>query len=153
MSNSIGNSQNPVASFSGFNKPQEYLQVVRTGTTGFPLSLTASDVNKLYSLGDSGAAVVINVPAPSTVPGARWRFVVGAVLAGAATNFAITSAATNFHGSFIVNAAKVACTTKSVINIVGNGTALRGDFVEIVSDGNLWLVNGLAQSAGAITAP
>lgn len=110
-------------------------------------TLTAVDNGKTILLGDA-APGDITLPAVTNT-GFKVRV---------QCNFAITTSAAvvsaegdNISGLLIVNGATVLAEAEDQINFILNLAEI-GDYIDIMSDGTSWIVNGAAGAAGAITA-
>jgi len=117
------------------------------------ITLTASSPNVL-TLGTAGGFAVV-LPAPAE--GLSFKFV---VKVAPTTAYTITSASTADYMLGGVNELEVDTNddgpsaeigdTADVFTFVAN-VALTGDFVEMVSDGTYWYVNGQTKSDGGAT--
>jgi hypothetical protein len=112
-------------------------------------TLTAGDSGKVFIL-DAAAGATVTLP--SLAAGLRFKFFVGAAFA--TSNWVIASAeGDNITGNLIVNGAAVPAAAEDQINFVNSAETV-GDFIELYADsGNSqWLVWGIGNSTGAITA-
>lgn len=112
-------------------------------------TLTAADSGKVFIL-DAAAGATITLPALEA--GLRFKFIVGAAFA--TTNWVVDSAeGDNINGILVVNGASVPAEAEDQINFVNSAETI-GDYIELVCDsGNSqWLVNGVGNAAGSITA-
>ena len=116
---------------------------VLTGAT----TLTAEDSGKVFLL-KASAGAQITLPAVATSNGFRFKFIVGQLFA--TTDWTVKAASNVIEGSVLVNGAHVAGVNENTISFVASAEAV-GDFVELVSDGANWYVNGSGVSAGSIT--
>jgi len=110
-------------------------------------TLTVADNGKTILLGDASPGDV-TLPAV-TETGFKVRV---------QCNFAITASAAvisaegdNISGLLVVNGATVLAEVEDQINFILNLAEI-GDYIDIMSDGTSWIVNGVAGAAGAITA-
>lgn len=110
-------------------------------------TLTAVDNGKTILLGDAAPGDV-TLPAVTNT-GFKVRV---------QCNFAITSSAAvisaegdNISGLLIVNGATVLAEAEDQINFILNLAEI-GDYIDIISDGTNWIVNGAGGAAGSITA-
>lgn len=98
--------------------------------------------------GSAGATITL----PSLAPGLNFKFVVGAAFA--TTDWVIDSAeGDNITGNIIVNGAAVPAAAEDQINFIATAETV-GDFIEIFADydNSQWIVWGIGNGAGAITA-
>lgn len=112
-------------------------------------TLTAADSGKTFIL---DAAEGATVTLPALAAGLQFRFVVGAAFA--TSNWVIASAeGDNITGNLIVAGAAVPAAAEDQINFVNSAETV-GDYVDFICDsGNSqWIVIGIGNSAGAITA-
>lgn len=116
---------------------------VLTGAT----TLTAEDSGKVFLL-KASAGAQITLPAVATSNGFRFKFIVGQAFA--TTDWTVKAASNVIEGSVLVNGAHVAGVNENTISFVASAEAV-GDFVELVSDGANWYVNGSGVAAGSIT--
>lgn len=116
---------------------------VLTGAT----TLTAEDSGKVFLL-KASAGAQITLPAVATSNGFRFKFIVGQLFA--TTDWTVKAASNVIEGSVLVNGAHVAGVNENTISFVASAEAV-GDFVELVSDGANWYVNGSGVAAGSIT--
>lgn len=129
---------------SGLQQGQGFAKTITGATT-----LTSADSGKVCIL-DAAAGATVTLPA--LADGVHFKFVVGATFA--TTNWIVASAeGDNITGNIIVNGAAVPAAAEDQINFVATAETV-GDFVEIIADsGNSqWIVWGIGNSAGAITA-
>ena len=116
---------------------------VLTGAT----TLTSEDSGKVFLL-KASAGAQITLPAVATSNGFRFKFIVGQLFA--TTDWTVKAASNVIEGSVLVNGAHVAGVNENTISFVASAEAV-GDFVELVSDGANWYVNGSGVAAGSIT--
>lgn len=112
-------------------------------------TLTAADSGKTFIL---NAAAGATVTLPSLADGLVFRFVVGATFA--TTPWIIDSAeGDNINGNLIVAGAAVPAAAEDQINFVETAETV-GDFIEIFADNDnsQWIVYGIGNTAGSITA-
>jgi len=110
------------------------------------VTLTGEDSGKTFIL-KAAAGVAVTLPGVAS-QGWNAKFVVG--LAFATTDFTIVSATDIGQGGAIVNSVFVPAANENTISFVASAETL-GDYVEIVSDGTNWYINGVGASAGSIT--
>lgn len=117
----------------------------RVTTISAEATLDANDSDKTFVLSaDEGAAITL----PSPTSGVKYKFVVGAAFA--TTAWTIVADANVIEGGAIVDSTFVPASNENTITFAHAAEAV-GDFVEIISDGTSWFVNGVGAGAGAIT--
>lgn len=117
-----------------------------TSTLASAITLTASDSSKVFTL-NAAAGVAITLPSVA-VDGFNAKFVVGAAFA--TTNFTIVAPTAKIQGGAIVNSVFVPASDENTISFVATAESI-GDYIEIVSDGVNFYVNGIGALAGSIT--
>jgi hypothetical protein len=125
----------------GYNHSSEVLAAAKT--------LTATDSGTTFFLTLAGGFTV-TLPAPKD--GLSYRFIV-AVAPTTAYIIASASAANVINGQICTAADGTAVTTAAasdVINFVAS-QAILGDYVEMISDGTSWLINGMCAVAAGMT--
>lgn len=115
-------------------------------TISLAKTLTASDSGKTFTL-NASAGKAITLPSVA-VAGFKARFNVGALFA--TTAWTITSPTAVIQGGAIVNSVFVPCAAKSIITLAFAADTV-GDYIEIVSDGTNFYVNGNGALATAIS--
>lgn len=108
-------------------------------------AFTASDSGKLFTL-NSTAGKAHTLPAP--IKGFKMKVVVGTAFSS--TAHTITSSTAVIQGGAIVNSVNVPAANENTITFSASAETV-GDWLEIVSDGVNWYVNGVGTAAGAIT--
>lgn len=110
-------------------------------------TLTAADNGKVLFLGDAAPG---NITLPAVTNTGFHAKVI--------CNFAITTTASvisaegdNISGVLVVNGATVLAEVEDKINFILNLAEI-GDYINIISDGTNWIVDGVAGAAGGITA-
>jgi len=121
-------------------------QLERTNTISTATTLTASDSGKTFTLSGS-AGVAVTLPAV-TVDGFNAKFIIGSAFA--TTNFTLVSPTSIIQGGGIVNSVFVPASNENTISFVATAETV-GDYVEVVSDGTNYYVNGVGALAGSIT--
>jgi hypothetical protein len=121
-------------------------QLKRTNTIASATTLTNADSGKVFTLSNT-AVVAITLPSVAT-DGFYAKFIVGSAFA--TTNFTIVAPTSIIQGGAIVNSVFVAGANENTISFVATAETI-GDFVEIVSDGTNYYVNGVGALAGSIT--
>jgi hypothetical protein len=117
-----------------------------TQTLAVATTLTASDSGKVITLSAS-AGKVITLPSVA-IDGFNLKVIVGAAFA--TTNFTIVAPTNKIQGGAIVNSVFVPASDENTISFVASAESI-GDYVEIVSDGTNFYVNGVGALAGSIT--
>ena len=111
------------------------------------ITLTPADSGKVFYL-NAAAAGDVTLPAPHL--GLNLKFIIGATEPTTAWQI-IGATAAVIQGSVVVDGAAVPAVNMDQINFVAS-TALKGDFIEIRSDGTNYYVTGVGEAAGSITA-
>lgn len=117
-----------------------------TETIAAATTLTAEDSGKTFIL-SAAAGAAITLPAV-TMTNFKAKFIVGAAFA--TTNFTVVAATNIIQGGAIVDSTFVAASDENTISFVASAEAV-GDYVEIISDGTNWYVNGVGSGSGSIT--
>lgn len=114
-------------------------------------ALTAAESGKVIWL-NSATEFVTTLPALSAVSaGTSFKFIVKAAPAAASyTVITGNSTENKIYGLAVVNGASVAAADEDTITFA-DGSAVVGDWVEVVSDGTNWYVSGQGAAAGGIT--
>ena len=117
-----------------------------TQTIASVRTLTASDSGKVITLSAaSGAAITL----PSVaIDGFNLKVIVGAAFA--TTNFTIVAPTNKIQGGAIVNSVFVPASDENTISFVATAETI-GDYINIVSDGINFYVDGVGAAAGSIT--
>jgi hypothetical protein len=90
------------------------------------------------------------VTLPALKNGLYFKFVVADSFA--TDNWIIDSAeGDNINGTIVVNGANIAADGEDQINFVASAES-EGDYIELECNGTYWLVSGMGQLAGSITA-
>ena len=112
------------------------------------LTLTSSQSDYTILCNTSGAGQTFTLPAAATNFGVRYRFLLNNATAGANVLILVSGGLNTggLNGYLIGATTLVPCTNQSRINII-SGTALIGDFVDVVSTGTQWVVSGFARTA------
>lgn len=121
-------------------------QAVDTKTIAVATTLTDSDSGKVLIL-NAAAGKVVTLPSVA-VDGFNIKVVVGAAFA--TTNFTVVAPTAKIQGGAIVNSTFVAAADENTISFVATAETV-GDYIEIVSDGTNFYVNGVGALAGSIT--
>ena len=119
--------------------------VVSSVTAG--VTLTTADNGKTVFLADADSGDV-TLPAVTTT-GFKVRVV--CAFAITASSAVISAEGDNITGTLVVNGATVLSEVEDQVNFILN-LAEVGDYIDIVSDGTQWIVNGIGGAAGSITA-
>jgi len=118
----------------------------RTNTLAVAKTLTASDSGNVFTL-SATTGKVITLPSVA-VDGFKAKFLVGAVFA--TTNFTIVAPTSVIQGGAIVNSVFVPASNENTISFVASAESI-GDYINIVSDGTNFYVEGVGALAGSIT--
>lgn len=111
------------------------------------ITLTPADSGKVIFLNAAGGGAVT---LPALYDGLQLKFIVGAT--NPTTAWVLTGAtAAKIQGTLVVAGAAVPAVDEDAINFVAS-TAVKGDWVEIYSDGVNYYVSGVGNATGAITA-
>lgn len=123
----------------------------REGTTALTASttITADDSGKTFYAGTADVQVTLPVPAD----GVWYRFTVSGNFA--TTNMVVQGPAAGasddvIFGSLEVAGAVVLCASEDTISFV-NSAELKGDWIELHSDGTNWYISGQGGTSGSIT--
>lgn len=136
----------PVASVNGFTTGAAGIAAGTSSVTAGS-TLTVADHGKTIFLADAASGDV-TLPAV-TLTGFAVRVVCAFAIT---TSSAVISAeGDNITGTLVVNGATVLAEVEDQINFILN-LAEVGDYIDIVSDGTSWIVNGIGGAAGSITA-
>ena len=127
------------------NDSLRQLQVVENITGA--ITLNAEDSGKVFIL-KAAAGAQITLPAVASSTGQNYRFIVGQLFA--TTAWTIKAASNVIQGGVIVNSTNVPAADENTITFSASADTV-GDYVDLVSDGTNWYVNGLGTAAGAIT--
>lgn len=136
----------PVASVNGFT----------TGAAGIAASTQSVTAGSTLTVADHGKTIFLGDAAPGdiTLPAVTLTGFTVKVIC----NFAITSSSAvisaegdNISGVLVVNGASVLAEAEDQINFILNLAEI-GDYINIVSDGTSWIVDGVGGAAGSITA-
>jgi len=109
-------------------------------------TLTSNDSGKVLIL-NAAAGKVITLPSVA-VAGFNLKVVVGAAFA--TTNFTVVAPTAKIQGGAIVNSVFVAAADENTISFVATAETV-GDYVNIVSDGTNFYVDGVGAAAGSVT--
>jgi hypothetical protein len=109
-------------------------------------TLTSSDSGSLIVL-NASAGKVVTLPSVAE-KGFNIKVVVGAAFA--TTNFTVVAPTAKIQGGAIVNSVLVPAADENTISFVASAETI-GDYVNIVSDGTNFYVDGVGAAAGAIT--
>lgn len=109
--------------------------------------ITAAENGKTFFL-NSATGFASTLPAPAA--GLRFKFIVTTQPTSGNCTIVTNGGANVIEGMADVNSTLVLAANEDSINIVAS-TAIVGDWVEVVSDGTSWFVNGASGAAGGIT--
>lgn len=119
----------------------------RTALVSAAVTLEASDSGaELFLSNATGVAITL----PPAIGNAGFNVKVRTSASFATTNFTIASPEEDINGGAIVNSVFVPAVAENRINFVATAETV-GDYVEVISDGNQYLVSGVGASAGSIT--
>ena len=110
-------------------------------------TLVAADNGMTLFLGDA-ASGDITLPAVTNT-GFAVKVICGFTITTASA--VISAEGDNISGTLVVAGAAVPAVAEDQINFIGSA-ALAGDYIEITSDGTNWLVHGIGNGSGSITA-
>jgi hypothetical protein len=118
---------------------------ILTPTAAVTLSAAQSGMNVMLN-----AAAGFAITLPAVAAGLRYRFTVAAAFA--TTNFTVITPGLVdiIQGGATVAGADVPAADEDTISFVATAE-LKGDFVDVWSDGTSWFVNGRGTTAGSIT--
>jgi hypothetical protein len=139
-----------------FSGPVESENGFVTGTTGMAAGTELVTAGRVLVEADNGITLVLADASAGaiTLPdvaltGFQCRVLCGfAITASTAVTAATVSTIT---GTLVVNGATVLAETEDAINFILN-LAEVGDYVDFVSNGSAWIVNGIGGAGGSITA-
>jgi len=117
----------------------------RVTTIDTAITLNVDDSDKTFVLA-AAAGAAITLPSPTS--GVKYKFIVGADFA--TTDWTVVANVDVIEGGAIVNSAFVAAANENTISFVASAETI-GDYVELISDGTSWFVNGVGAGAGSIT--
>lgn len=109
-------------------------------------TLTDADSGKVLIL-NAAAGKVVTLPSVA-VAGFNVKVIVGAAFA--TTNFTVVAPTAKIQGGAIVNSVLVPAADENTISFVASAETI-GDYVNIVSDGTNFYVDGVGAAAGSIT--
>lgn len=146
-----------MAELRRFRQPVDFDETVMKGGVSLlnrPI-ITPTAAGALTAL-QSGSDVMLNAAAgfaitlPAVAAGLNFRFVVAAAFA--TTNFTVITPALAdiIQGGATVAGADVPAADEDTISFVASAE-LKGDFVDVWSDGTSWFVNGRGTTSGSIT--
>ena len=111
------------------------------------VTLTAADNGKTVLLADADSGDV-TLPAVTTT---GFSVRVLCAFAITASSAVISAEGDNITGTLVVNGTTVLSEVEDQVNFILN-LAEVGDYIDIVSDGTQWIMNGIGGAAGSITA-
>ena len=113
--------------------------------------ITAAEAGKTFFLNSATEFASTLPTAASVTAGTRYRFVVTAAPSGASYTITTGNSLENkIYGLVVVNGATVAAADEDTITFA-DGSALVGDWVEVIGDGSNWYVSGQGANASSIT--
>jgi hypothetical protein len=139
-----------------FSGPVESANGFVTGTAGIAATTSSVTAGATLTVADHGKTVLLADAAPGdvTLPAVTLTgFSVRVLCAFAITSSSavISAEGDNITGTLVVNGATVLAEVEDQINFILN-LAEVGDYIDIMSDGAQWIVNGIGGAAGSITA-
>tara|TARA_R110000851_G_scaffold251528_1_gene403991 strand:- start:33 stop:518 length:486 start_codon:yes stop_codon:yes gene_type:complete len=111
------------------------------------VTLDAADSGKTVFLADAASGNV-TLPAVTTT---GWKVRVQCAFAITTSSAVLSAEGDNITGTLVVNGATVLAEAEDQINFILNLAEI-GDYVDFVSDGSKWIVNGIGGAGGSITA-
>ena len=126
------------------------------GIQGLPKRVVAINTATTLTMADSGSELVLShtagvaITLPPAIGNLGFNVKVRTSASFATTNFTIASPEEDIYGGAIVNSVFVPADAENRINFVATAETV-GDYVEVISDGNQYLVSGVGASAGSIT--
>lgn len=109
--------------------------------------IDAAESGKTFFL-NTTTGFVSTLPAPAA--GLKYRFVVKLVNTGTNHTIVCNGGASLFQGNVMVASTVVTSVAGTSVNLVAN-TCDIGDYVEVISDGTSWFLNGSATTTAGIT--
>ena len=121
---------------------------VKTKVAAFTVPTSENGMTYILSL---AAGFATTLPAPFA--GAKYKFIVGISNTGSHTIVATGAIVTGTIASSDLNAANdvAAVAAATTITLAAN-VSIKGDYVELVSDGTAWFISGCTQAYNAVTA-
>lgn len=123
------------------------LATERTLTPVVAVTLTAAQSGTNVYLGPT-AGFIITIPAPAA--GLRYKFTVADNFATTPYVITVAGGVNVIQGGATVAGADVPAADEGEINFI-ESAELKGDFVDVWSDGLSWFVNGRGTTSGSIT--
>ena len=140
------NFSGPVVSAAGFVVGAAGAAATAESVTA-GVTLVVADSGKTVFLADAASGDV-TLPA---VTNTGFRVRVVCAFAITTSSAVISAEGDNITGTLVVNGATVLAEVEDQINFILN-LAEVGDYIDVVSDGTQWIVNGIGGAAGSITA-
>jgi len=109
-------------------------------------TIAYSECGTTYFL-NSATEFASTLPAPEA--GCFLKFIVKAAPVGASYTVVTSGSSNIIYGEAVVNGAAVAAVTEDTITFTASAAAI-GDYVELISDGTNWYVNGQGVAATAV---
>jgi hypothetical protein len=139
-----------------FSGPVESENGFTTGTTGIASSVESVTAGRTLVEADNGMNILLgdadsgDVTLPAvTLTGYTVR--VTCNFAITASSAVISAEGDNISGVLVVNGATILAEAEDQINFILNLAEI-GDYIDLLSDGTSWIVNGIGGAAGSITA-
>ena len=137
----------------GYNKsssagvPQQAPDVLNLDAKTAAVTLGKEDNGKVIDL--AGTGVAITLPAVADID-SGWHIKALVTDTISTTDFTVVAQTNVIQGHAVVNGATVAAANENTIHFVA-GTAVAGDYVDLIFDGINFFVSGSGGAAGAIT--
>lgn len=119
---------------------------VETDAPNGDTTLTSAACGTVQFVGAAGDDFTL----PSPAAGCSIRFVVDANFASTSMTIVTATSANVIYGAIDVNSTLVPCADEDTITIV-HSAELKGDWVELLSDGTNWYVEGTVVTTGGAT--
>jgi len=111
-------------------------------------TLTYAECGKTIWL-NSATEFATTLPAVTDLGGCKFKFIVKAAPVGTAYTIVTDSGSNLIDGIVVVNGASISCVDEDTITFTASA-AISGDWVEVVTDGTNWYVEGTANAATGI---
>jgi hypothetical protein len=118
---------------------------VSTSAPNGDTTLTSAACGTVQFIGAAGDDFTL--PAPAN--GCRVRFIVDSAFASTSMTIVTNSSANVIQGSIDVNSTRAACASSDTVTFLHSAETV-GDWVEVVSDGTSWFINGVGVLASSV---
>jgi hypothetical protein len=98
---------------------------------------------------NSATEFATTLPAVTDLGGCKFKFIVKAAPVGTAYTIVTNGGSNLIDGIVVVNGASVSCVDEDTLTFTASA-AISGDWVEVVTDGTNWYVEGTGNAATAI---